>query len=654
MIENQLIDLEPYIRAVATILIHSIWQGTLIAMLAFVMLAILRNSGPRLRYAVSCGAMLAIVVATIVTAVAVWPDMTGAARQTYGVTDQPIDRESSLSVGASVGTPHVIDDTSSTHPWWRDPSVSRYIFLLWVAGVILFSNYHFLGWRHARGFIRKGTCPVPPEWQARFEMLCGEFRVRRLVSLLSSSLVKVPCVVGWMKPVILVPVSMFTSLDPSEVEMILVHELAHVRRYDVLINIVQTAMETLFFFNPAIWWLSRQIRTEREDCCDDTVIFKAGNRFKYARALANLEELRMFQTNFGSALTGTPLRRRIQRIVGVARPRFYSSMLSISGMLLIASLIVVVFGLLGGSNDSLVRAGEKIEAMQAFDPRPDDLRGQWEVESDRDELKILVYGRGSQGMNFALDRDEIAHLIGQGKTSFRIVRDAGTLFLEGTLKERGREVRGSGEWYFQPDSSYVRFMARYGLREDDRQKAFSLAIFDVSRKYLAGLEDYGLRGLNVDQLISARIFGISPELVEEYREAGYPDLPYDRLLSMGVQGVTPDDAREFEKLGVGHLTADQLISARIHGITPEFVQAFREAGFRDLSFNSLVTLRAFNLDVDDFKDCYRNRFMDLSENNLVWVCGFHISEKDIEEMKDLGYTDIDEIIRRLAAIRGAD
>jgi beta-lactamase regulating signal transducer with metallopeptidase domain len=652
MIESQLIYLEPYIRTVTTILMHSLWQSTLIAILAFVVLSIFRSSSARLRYAVSCCAILAVVVATVVTAVAVWPDMTGSAQQTSAVTDQPLSRESSRNVGASVGASNVNDDASPTHPWWSDPSVSRYIFVIWVAGVILFSIYHILGWHHARGFVRRGTSSVPTEWQARFEKLRDELRVKKFVTLLRSSLVKVPCVVGWMKPVILVPVSMFTSLDPSEIEMILVHELAHVRRYDVLINIVQTAMETLFFFNPAIWWLSRQIRTEREDCCDDTAILKTGSRLRYARALANLEEVRMFQTSFNSALTGSPLRRRIQRIVGATKPRFYSSVLSISGMLLIASLIVVVLGSLGGSNDSAVQASEKIEATQTFDPGPGDLRGEWETESSRNGLKILVYGRGSSGMNFALDRDEVAHLIGQGKSSFRIVRDAGTTFLEGTLKERGRKVEGSGEWYFRPDSAYLRFMGRYGLREDDRQKAFSLAIFDVSRKYLAGMEDRGYHGLTVDQLISARIFGISPEIVDEFREAGYSDLSYQELLSMRVQGVSPEDAREFGKLGFEHVTASQLISARTNGLTPEFVKEFREAGFRDLSFNSFVTLRAFNIDVSDFKDCYRHRFMDLSEDNMVWVCGFGITRKDIEEMKELGNADIDSIIKLICREKG--
>lgn len=654
MIESLLIDLEPYIRTVTAILVHSLWQGIIIVILAAVVLYLLRSSNARIRYAVSCCAMAAVIVATAVTAVSVWPDGHGPERHVSAVTAEPAGGEGSSDVGATINLPAPANDVSSSNPWWKHPSISPYFFMIWVAGVMLFSVYHLLGWRRARGFVRRGTSPVPTEWQARFEKLCDELRVRRLVSLLSSSLVKVPCVVGWLKPVILVPVSMFTSLDPSEIEMILVHELAHVRRYDVLVNILQTAMETLFFFNPAIWWLSRQIRIERENCCDDTAILKTGSRLRYARALANLEESRMFQTSFGSALTGTPFNRRIQRIVGVTRPRFYSSVLSISGMLLFASLFVVLLGSLGGSNDSVVQAGERIEVTRTFDPQPRDLHGEWETKSAGDQLKILVYGRRSEGMSYILDRNDVAHLIGQGKSSFQIVRDAGTLFLEGTLEERGRKVEGSGEWYFRPDTAYMHFMARYGLQEGDTQQTFSLAIRDISHKYLSTMEEYGYRDLNVDQLISAGVFGISPELVDEFREAGYPNLTYQELLSLRVQGVTPDDARAFEKSGVGPLTASQLISAKSNNLSPKFVETFREAGFHDLSFNSFVTLRAFNIDVDDFEDCYQHRFMDLSEDNMVWVCGFHITLKDIEEMQELGYTDIDSIIKAICRDKGGE
>jgi|GEM_PF-3067768 len=653
MIENQLIDLEPYIRTVTTILLHSLWQGILIGFLAAVALSLLRSSSARIRYAICCCAMVAIFLTVVMTAIVVWPDGDNPERYTSAVTGEWAGQASSSGSGATVNLPASANEASSLKHWWKHPSIRRYFFLAWVTGVILFSGYHFIGWRRARGFVRRGTSPVGREWQARFKDLCDDFGVRRLVVLLSSSLVKVPCVIGWIKPVLLVPASMFTALDPSEIEMILVHELAHVRRYDVLVNILQTIMETVFFFNPAIWWLSRQIRTERENCCDDLAILRAGSRLTYARALANLEELRMFQTGFGSALTGTPLERRIRRIVGATTPHFYSSVLSISGMLLIASFLVVVLGSLAGSSNSTVQAGETIAVTQTFNPQPGDLNGEWEIESAREKINFRFSREGDSRIAFSFNRDELFDKIGDGQKPFQLARDAGIFFLEGEFGRNGRKYWGEGKWYFRPDSAYMHFMSRYGLRGEDKDKMYGTAVFDVSREFVSGLERYSYLNLDVDKLIVARSQGITPEYIEELRQAGYVDVPYDRLLSMRIQGATADDAREFEKLGCGHLTPDQLISARIHGITPGFVKTFRDAGFRDLSYRSFVTLRAFNLDVGDFEDCYRHRFMDMSEDNLVWVCGFGITQEDIEEIKERGITDLDTIISILAKEMGS-
>jgi beta-lactamase regulating signal transducer with metallopeptidase domain len=649
MIASALSNLESYVCTVTTVLAHSLWEGIIVAIFAFVALSLLKNSAPRIRYAMCCCAMVVVLMATAATAVAVWPDGTGSAAYLSGATDGPAREEGGSGVEPATSTPAPSNDVSSPDRWWKSPSIAPYSFMIWVAGVILLSVYHLLGWSRARRLATLGSSAVSTEWQARFEKLCLNLGVRRLVSFMSSSVVKVPCVVGCFKPVILVPVSMFTSLSPSEIEMILVHELAHVRRYDVFVNIMQTAMETLFFFNPAIWWLSRQIRIEREDCCDDAVILTTGNRLSYARALASLEELRMSQTSFGFAYSGTALGHRIRRIVGVTRPRLYSSVLSFSGAVLVASLIAaVVLGALAGLDHPAARAGGAVETAGESNPKSGDLRGDWETESDGNEVRILVYGKGSSGMNYTLDRQRVAHLVGRGTSSFQIVRDAGTLFLEGALEENGSNVEGDGKWYFRPDSSYVRYMAKYGLGESDKQKAFSLAIRDISREYLREMEARGYSGLNVDQLISAGVFGISPELVDEYSAAGYPDLSYNRLLSMQVQGVRPEDSRRFEELGFGHLTADQLISARIHGVTLEFVERFRRAGFQNLSFKDFVGLRVFGLDVSGFEDCYRHRFMDSSESMMVWVCGLGITLEDIEEMKELGFEDVDEIVRMLS------
>src|SRR5205814_3969509 len=110
-----------------------------------------------------------------------------------------------------------------------------------------------------------------------------------------SALVDSPCVLGWLKPIILVPISATTGLSPQQIEGILAHELAHVRRNDYLVNLAQTVVETVLFYHPAVWWISRTIRQEREHCCDDIAAQTAGDARGYARALVAMEELRQAQ-----------------------------------------------------------------------------------------------------------------------------------------------------------------------------------------------------------------------------------------------------------------------------------------------------------------------------------------------------------------------
>ena len=127
-------------------------------------------------------------------------------------------------------------------------------------------------------------------WQERLDSLCEQLRVSRGVRLCESALVEVPTVIGWLRPVILVPASLFTGLSAPQLEALLAHELAHIRRYDYLVNLIQTAVETLLFYHPAVWWVSAQVREEREHCCDHCVVRQTGNAREYARLLAQLAE----------------------------------------------------------------------------------------------------------------------------------------------------------------------------------------------------------------------------------------------------------------------------------------------------------------------------------------------------------------------------
>ena len=164
-----------------------------------------------------------------------------------------------------------------------------------------------------------GVSDPDPVWRRAFAELRARLGVTRPVRLLVSGLAEVPMVVGWFSPVVLVPAAAFTGLGPDQLKSLLAHELAHVRRRDHLLNAVQAVVEIVLFFHPAVWWISKQVRLEREYCCDDSSVRATGDPTFLAEALAAMETLRIQKPSASTVLAthGGPLMERITRILGV-------------------------------------------------------------------------------------------------------------------------------------------------------------------------------------------------------------------------------------------------------------------------------------------------------------------------------------------------
>ena len=200
-------------------------------------------------------------------------------------------------------------------PGWSSPGY---------VGVFVLSIRLAIGWRDVHRLRRRASLTADASWQAALSRLCDRLHIRSTVRLLESSLVDVPTMIGWLRPVILWPPALLAGLSVEQFEALLAHELAHVRRHDYLVNLLQTAIETLLFYHPAVWWLSRRIRHERECCCDDLAVAACGNRLSYARALAALEEHRSPARQLALAADGGRLLTRIRRILGLPTARRHS------------------------------------------------------------------------------------------------------------------------------------------------------------------------------------------------------------------------------------------------------------------------------------------------------------------------------------------
>jgi GWxTD domain-containing protein len=302
-------------------LAHFVWQAALIALLLAAALPLLR--GPRERYAAACSAMAAMVTAFAATWV--WSVPQAAALPVREELFTALDASNAQAAGLIV-QPNTFE---SALPW---------VVTLWAAGALLVGLYHLGGWFAVQRLRRVGVSAAPPEWRRRLQRLACRMAVSRPVELLESSLTEGPMVIGVLRPAILFPAGLLSGLPVSQLEAILLHELAHLRRLDYLVNLVQTVLESLLFYHPGVWWVSKLMRVERESCCDQSVVEVQGDAGEYAAALLTLEERRCFGPEPAPAATGGMLINRIRRLLGQPEePR------SAAGLVLSMGLLLAVF-----------------------------------------------------------------------------------------------------------------------------------------------------------------------------------------------------------------------------------------------------------------------------------------------------------------------
>lgn len=302
----------PLIERLGWTLLHSLWQGALIVMVYAVLRVLLRDRSPESRYALSLATFVLLALAPVATFLLIGA-ADGVALDAAAGTATLLGAEL-IVIGADAMRAAPADLAAAFVPWLP------IVVAAWCAGVLVSALRVVGAWRHL-GALRRSALPLGgPELERLVERLRHELGIDRAVRIARSTLVDTPTVIGWLEPLVLVPTSALAGLAPQQLAMILAHELAHIRRHDYLVNAVQTAVETLLFYHPAVHWVSARLRHEREECCDAIAVRFGGDAVAYARALAELEELRGLNATLALAATGGELLERIERLLG-RRPR---------------------------------------------------------------------------------------------------------------------------------------------------------------------------------------------------------------------------------------------------------------------------------------------------------------------------------------------
>lgn len=538
-------------------LMHFLWQGAAAASILAVANALLPGS-PRARYVAGLMTLLAMLALPVSTFVVLRP---------AGATATAPDSETLAPSAVQAEPP-----TFLLHSQRADEMLSTLV-ILWAAGVLAFSARALGGcavlWR-----LRRSARTVP--WLAtRVAELCRRMRLWRPVRACESTLVEVPTAVGWLRPLVLLPPATLLGLSPAQLELVLAHELAHIRRLDHVVALLQALAETLLFYHPLVWWVSHRLRVDREECCDDTAVAACGDPLGYARTLAALESLRPCAPRPALALSGGSLADRVRRLV--VAPSGQASALRPWPV----GLLVLLFGTLAVVAPAALPGGaaasrgleeerftfEDLERLAQVGVTPDYV----------EEMAKLGYA--------ALSAEQLVELRTSGVTPdfVRGLADQGLSRLSASSLVQLR-IHGV-------TPGYVRGLKEAGGPSTSALELIALRTHGVQPDDVAELRALGMAGLTRSRLIALRTTGVTVDYVRRLRELGYAGLSVPALIALRTHGVMPEYVRELQALGLEGLVAGALVELRTHGVTPDYVRALQKAGMSGLPVEELIRLR---------------------------------------------------------------
>ena len=545
---------------------------------------------------------------------------------------------------------------------------------LYAFGVLMVLIQLAIERRSVRRLAREAVRVRDPEWTQLLLDSAARMGLDRPVRLLRSRHCRMPMAFGTLRPAILIPAVADTWPEDRRRAVVL-HELAHLARYDCLTQSLALVTCALYWFHPAVWWVARRLRIERERACDDRVLAAGTGAREYAGHL--LEIAYAFGSGRAPALAVSMARpRQLEgRLLAVLNTAINRSVppwrMRAAGAAIVALLLLPIATatsaapqqdtttaqaaafdvLLSRSAGRIVRA-----AAAAFGVSQDRQPGTWEIRPSDTEGMVhlrLVELNSSSGNDIPvrlLDGLTEAQRTGAGgPVQFRLRRDAGTFTFEGVF----RGGVGAGTFSFTLDPNFPAELAKRGFARPTALEQYQLARHDIGYAFLDELTRQGYAKPETSDLVRAGQHGVQLTYLHDMGALGYRLGSLAPLIELRDHGVTPDYVRGLADQGYKGLSADGLRQARDHGVSTEYVRAMREAGYGSLPMEALINARDHGVSPDFVRGLADAGYRGLPLDQLIRVRDHGVSAEYARGMRELGYSvAIEDLIR--ARDHGAD
>ena len=597
-----------FMQTLAWSLLHFLWQGAAIAAVAAAFMAVLRK--PASRYLIGITALALMLGSFVVTFAAISePAATVAEVAAIGV---PAAAPTSLN-GASQ---HSVNELMEEQAAISSASDFAWIARGWLLGVFVFALRIAFGLAVLEQLRRRNLIALPEALVVRFRILQHRLGIRRVIQYCECHSLNVPAVIGLFHPVVLLPVRALTGLTPEQLEAVIAHELAHIKRFDVAVNFFQVIAETLFFFHPAVWWLNKRIRADREDCCDDVAIAECGGTVGYARALATMETWRDVP-DFAMAVTGSPVATRVARLLGISQQQNGARTAGVvTASLALATALIAAGVSFGVANPALAQSagGSFQQLVTQADQAPSVTQFAHVVEAEEDVEEVVSAEVAQEEQEAEVDASAEPTASKPPRAPVAPKEPAPAAPAEPVKPVKPASPASPPNPPAPPNApSFINEMNSVGLESLGADELIALKIQDVTPAYVREMRSTGLNP-DVHALIAMKVQDITPEYVKGMRDLGM-DADANDFIAMKVQDITPDYVRQMRAAGFNPST-HELIAMKVQDVTPEYRKALETAGFT-LDVSELINAKVMDITPDFIKQVRAHGFKDLNMDKII-------------------------------------